>query len=161
MWTEEHDDAFYRRYFGGRALVAYYLLSETKPGTDPLGPDNLLILAPGVITGTSVSGNGRNGVGALSPLTGGFGNAEAGGFWGAELKRSGFDAIVVRGKAAKPTYLWIKEGVAELRDASHLWGKTTGETEEILFKDHNDRNLKTCLIGQGGENLVPGRVGHK
>ena len=154
MWTEEHDDAFYRRYFGGRALVAYYLLSETKPGADPLGPDNLLILAPGVVTGTSVSGNGRNGVGALSPLTGGFGNAEAGGFWGAELKRSGFDAIVVRGKAAKPTYLWIKEGVAELRDASHLWGKTTGETEEILFKDHNDRNLKTCLIGQGGENLV-------
>src|SRR5262245_58848911 len=94
---DEHDDAFYRKYMGGRALVAYYLLKETEAGTDPLGPDNLAIFAPGVVTGTNVSGNGRNGVGALSPLTGGFGNAEAGGYWGAELKRAGWDAIVVKG----------------------------------------------------------------
>jgi aldehyde:ferredoxin oxidoreductase len=151
---DEHDDAFYRKYMGGRALVAYYLLKETKPGTDPLGPDNLAIFAPGVVTGTNVSGNGRNGVGALSPLTGGFGNAEAGGYWGAELKRAGWDAIVVKGKSPKPVYVAINERNVEFRDASHLWGKTVGETEDLMRDELGDQLVRTCLIGPAGENLV-------
>jgi aldehyde:ferredoxin oxidoreductase len=152
--AEQHDDAFYRAYMGGRTLVAYYLLTETDPGTDPLGPENLAIFAPGVVTGANVSGNGRNGVGALSPLTGGFGNAEAGGYWGAELKRAGWDAVVVRGRASKPVYLWISEGNAELRDASHLWGKTVGETEDAIRDELADPLVRTCLIGPAGENMV-------
>ena len=95
---EERDDAFYRRYVGGRALVVYFLLNEMGPGVDPLGLDNLLIFAPGVLTGAAVSGQGRNGVGAKSPLTGALGSSEVGGFWGSELKRASFDAIVVRGQ---------------------------------------------------------------
>ena len=94
--VEARDDAFYRRYLGGRGLALYYLLTEMPADVDPLGPDNLLVLAPGVITGAPVSGQGRNGIGAKSPLTGGLGSSEAGGFWGAELKRAGFDAVVVR-----------------------------------------------------------------
>lgn len=152
--VDEHDDAWYRKYMGGRALIAYYLLKETKAGTDPLGPDNLAIFAPGIVTGANVSGNGRNGVGGLSPLTGGFGNAEAGGYWGAELKRAGYDAIVVKGKAARPSYVWISEKGVEVRDASHLWGKTTGDTEDLMREELSDPLVRTCLIGQAGENLV-------
>jgi aldehyde:ferredoxin oxidoreductase len=152
--VEEHDDAFYRTYFGGRALVAYYLLTETKPGTDPLGPDNLMVFAPGVVTGANVSGNGRNGVGALSPLTGGFGNAEAGGYWGAELKRAGWDAVVVKGKASSPVYVNINEGNVEIRDAAHLWGKTVGDTEDLIREELGDALIRTALIGPAGENLV-------
>lgn len=152
--VDEHDEAWYRRYMGGRALIAYYLLKETKPGTDPLGPDNLAIFAPGIVTGVNVSGNGRNGVGALSPLTGGFGNAEAGGYWGAELRRAGWDAIVVRGKAAHPVYLWINEHGVEIRDARQLWGRSTGETEDLMREELGDALVRTCLIGQAGENLV-------
>ena len=152
--VEEHDEAFYRKYFGGRALVAYYLLTETKPGTDPLGPDNLMVFAPGIVTGANVSGNGRNGVGALSPLTGGFGNAEAGGYWGAELKRAGWDAIVVKGKASSPVYVNINEGQVEIRDAAHLWGKSTGETEDLIREELGDPLIRTALIGPAGEHMV-------
>ena len=97
--TEKPEDKFYRRYFGGTALIGYYLLKEVEPGVDPLGPDNKLIFSSGVITGIPTAGSGRNGVGAKSPLTGGWGDAQAGGFWGAELKRAGWDAIIIEGKA--------------------------------------------------------------
>lgn len=152
--VETHDDAFYRTYVGGRALVAYYLLREVPPGADPFGPDNVLVFAPGVLTGASVSGQGRNGVGAKSPLTGAFGNAEGGGFWGSELKRAGFDAVVVRGVADHPVYLWVHDGQAELCDARHLWGKTTGQAEDLIRDELGDRGIRTCLIGPAGENRV-------
>ena len=154
MEVEKRDDAFYRGYLGGRAMVAYYLLDEMPPGVDPLGPENLLVFAPGVITGASVSGQGRNGVGAKSPLTGGLGSSEAGGFWGSELKRAGFDAVVVRGRASSPVYLWIKDGQAELRDAAHLWGLPVGDCEDALRRELGDPRVRTALIGLGGENLV-------
>lgn len=152
--VEEPGDAFYRRYLGGRALVAYYLLNEMAPGVDPLGPENLLVFAPGVLTGAAVSGQGRNGVGAKSPLTGGLGSAEVGGFWGSELKRAGFDAIVVRGQAASPVYLWIVDGEAVLREAGHLWGLTTGECEDALRGELGDERIRTASIGPAGENMV-------
>lgn len=152
--VERRDDAFYRRYLGGRAVVAHYLLNEMAEGADPLGPENLLVFAPGVLTGAAVSGQGRNGVGAKSPLTGGLGSSEAGGYWGYELKRAGFDAVVVRGQASSPVYLWIKDGQAEIREAEHLWGLTTGECEDALRDELGDERVRTALIGPAGENLV-------
>jgi aldehyde:ferredoxin oxidoreductase len=152
--VEERDDAFYRRYLGGRGLALYYLLTEMPAGADPLGPENLLVLAPGVITGAPVSGQGRNGVGARSPLTGGLGSSEAGGYWGSELKRAGFDAVVVRGQASSPVYLWIADGAAELRDAAHLWGLTVGACEDALREELGDAKIRTALIGPAGERMV-------
>ncbi|OGO73699.1 MAG: hypothetical protein A3G84_05765 [Chloroflexi bacterium RIFCSPLOWO2_12_FULL_71_12] len=153
-WAEELDEATFRRRPGGRAMIAHYLLSELTPGTDPLSPDNLLIFAPGVLTGTPLSGASRHAIGARSPLTGGFGEAEVGGFWGAELKRAGWDGIVVRGAAAAPVYLWIKDDAVEIRDASHLWGKEIMETEETLKAEVGERLARVCEIGPAGENQV-------
>lgn len=152
--TEEPDENFYRRYFGGRGVIAYYLLKEVPRGTDPLAPDNLLIFSAGPITGVALPGAGRHSVGAKSPVTGGYGEAEAGGFFGAELKHAGFDAIIFKGRASNPVYLWIYEGQAELRDASHLWGKTTGETQTALRQELNDQRIRVSCIGPAGENLV-------
>jgi len=117
---EKPPEFFYRRYFGGRGVIAYYLLKELKPGIDPLGPRNILVFAPGIVTGAPIPGSGRNSVGAKSPLTGAYGEAEAGGFWGAELKHAGFDGIVIKGKAKSPVYLWIHDSEVEIQDAQHL-----------------------------------------
>ena len=95
--VERPPETWYRAYLGGMGVIAYYLLREVERGADPLGPGNLLIMAPGVVTGAPFSGSGRNAVGGKSPLTGGFGEADAGGFWGAELKHAGFDAVVFKG----------------------------------------------------------------
>ena len=151
---ENPEENFYRRYVGGEGFVAYFLLKELKPGINPLSAENKLIFATGSLTGYAIPGTGRNSVGAKSPLTGGFGEAEVGGHWGAELKHAGFDAVIVEGKATKPVYLWIKDGVAEIRDASHLWGKVTGEVEGILKEELNDQLVRVAQIGPGGENLV-------
>jgi aldehyde:ferredoxin oxidoreductase len=131
--TETPPETFYRRYFGGRALAASYLLREVPPGIDAFDPANLFILAPGVLTGAPVAGTSRAGVASLSPLTGGLGSAEAGGFWPAELKRAGWDAVIVKGKAARPTWVFIDDDKVELRDASDLWGKSTGEVEAAIL----------------------------
>ena len=152
--TETPGDMFYRTYYGGWGTIAHYLLSETEPEIDPLGPDNLLVFAPGILTGVPVGGGGRNAVGAKSPLTGGFGAAEVGGAWGAELRRAGWDAIVVRGQAEKPVYLWIQDDQVELRDAAHLWGKKTAEVDEIIQEELGDKRISVAQCGVGGENLV-------
>lgn len=152
--TETRDDEFYRLYLGGRGMVGYYLLSELPQGVEPYSPANILVFAAGPLTGAAVSGQGRNGAGAKSPLTEGFGNAEGGGFWGAELKRAGYDGIIVTGRAEQPLYLWIHNEQAELRDAAHLWGKTSGETEDTLRAELGDRAIRTALIGPAGEKLV-------
>ncbi|HQW52244.1 MAG TPA: aldehyde ferredoxin oxidoreductase N-terminal domain-containing protein, partial [Tepidiformaceae bacterium] len=101
---EEPGDAFFRTYGGGRGFIGHYLLKYVPKGADPLGPNNVLVFAPGVLTGAPVPGAGRHSVGAKSPLSGGFGEAEAGGFWGAELKRARWDAIVVHGVSETPVY---------------------------------------------------------
>ena len=97
---EEPDELFYRMYLGGKGFVAYYLLKETPRAVDPLGPENVLVLAAGSLTGTSGPGLNRFSAGARSPLTGAYGDSESGGFWGTELKMAGYDAIVLRGRAA-------------------------------------------------------------
>jgi aldehyde:ferredoxin oxidoreductase len=152
--VEEMDEATFRRHPGGRALIAHYLLTELPKDAEPLGPENILIFAMGVLTGTPLSGASRHAVGAKSPLTGGFGEAEVGGFWGAELKRAGWDAIVVTGAATAPVYLWIKDDQVEIRDAAHLWGLEIMDTEETLKAEVGERLARVCEIGPAGENLV-------
>ena len=152
--VEEPPESFYRRYLGGNGFVAYYLLKELPKGVDPLGPDNLLIMAGGTVTGIPVAGAGRSVVGGKSPLSGGYGEADVGGFFGAELKRAGFDAVVVRGKASKPVYLWVHDGQAEIRSAEHLWGMKTLECQAAVRAELEDKRVRTAMIGPGGEKLV-------
>jgi aldehyde:ferredoxin oxidoreductase len=151
---ENPEEIFYRRYIGGEGFVAYYLLKELKAGINPLSPENKLIFANGPLTGFAIPGSGRNCVGAKSPLTDGFGVAEVGGYWGAELKHAGFDAIIIEGKAKNPVYLWINNGEVEIKDATHLWGKITGDTQRIIQEELNDKNVRVAQIGPGGEKLV-------
>ena len=152
--VEKPDDLFYRRYMGGWGFIAYYLLKELKPGIDPLGPDNKLIFAPGVFTGTEISGSGRSAVGAKSPITGGFGEADAGGYFGAELARAGWDTLIVEGKATSPVYISIKDDKVEIEDASHLWGQDAIETQEALIRELGDERTRFATIGKAGENRV-------
>src|SRR5437879_6554629 len=153
-WIEEPGDAFFRRYAGGRGLIGHYLLKYVPKGADPLGPDNILVIAPGILTGAPVPGAGRHSVGAKSPLTGGFGESESGGHWGAELKRAGWDAIVFHWVSPTPVYLWINDGAVEFRDATHLWGKITGEVEDAILAELGDPRIRVAQIGPAGENLV-------
>ncbi len=152
--VEPLPDHFNRRYLGGWGLVGYYLLKEVSPGADPLGPANKLIFAPGIFTGVQLSGNGRSAVGAKSPLTGGFGEADAGGFFGSELARAGWDALIVEGKADRPVYISIVDDKVEIRDAAHLWGKDTVELEKALKSELGSTRTRFAGIGRAGENLV-------
>ena len=152
--VEEPQEILYCRYLGGGTLALYYLLKELKPKSDPLGPENVLIFAGSVISGTPAAGLSRFSVAAKSPLTGAFGEAEAGGWWIPELKFAGFDAIVIKGRANRPVYLWIHDGEAEIRDASQLWGKYSKETQEEIRKELGDERIRIALIGPAGEKLV-------
>lgn len=148
------DDVFYRRYLGGAGFIAYYLLKEVPRAADPLGPENRLIFACGPLTGAPLAGSGRNAIGAQSPLTGAMGESDVGGFWGAELKAAGFDAIVLQGHAASPVYLWVRDGEAELRDASHLWGLENKATHMAIRQELDEKRVKIALCGPAGEKLV-------
>jgi len=152
--VETPSEEFYRKYVGGTGFGLYYLLKHTPKGADPLGPENTLVFSVSGPTGAPISGQSRLTVNAKSPLTGAVGDAQAGGFFPAEMKFAGFDAFVFHGKSPKPVYLWVKDGQAELRDASHLWGKVTGEVEAILKEELGDRRIEVAQIGPAGENLV-------
>ena len=152
--VEEPSEAFYRTYLGGSALGVYHLLRNTPPGADPLGPENTLTFAVSAMTGAPISGQARCSAVARSPLTGGVGSSEAGGFFPAELKFAGFDAIVVRGASPHPVYLWVKDGAFELRDASHLWGQTTSAVDRLLAEELGDDRIQVAQVGPAGEKLV-------
>ncbi|HSR29375.1 MAG TPA: aldehyde ferredoxin oxidoreductase family protein [Anaerolineae bacterium] len=151
---EHPPEEFYRLLIGGRAVAAYFLLRDLPPQTAPLEPDNLLIFAPGIMQGTNFPGAGRHGVAGKSPLTGGLGSSEVGGWWGHEFKRAGYDALVIRGRAASPVYLWIHDGEAEIRPADHLWGLLTAPTQAAIREELGDQRVRVAQIGPGGENLV-------
>jgi aldehyde:ferredoxin oxidoreductase len=152
--VEEPPESFYRRYLGGQGFVAYFLNKEVPRGADPFGPENRLVFANGAYTGIPFAGSGRSSVGTKSPLSGGFGEAEAGGYFGAELKHAGFDALVISGCAPGPVYLWIHDGEAELRPADHLWGKTTLDTRQAILQELKDEHIRVAMIGPGGEERV-------
>ena len=152
--TERFDEGFYRLYPGGKALAAYFLLRELPPHTEPLDPENILIFANGLLTGAPFSTATRFTAVARSPLTRGFGEAEAGGYWGPELKMAGWEAIIVTGRAAQPVYLWIHNDHAEIRDAVHLWGREPEEAQTKIREELGDKLVRVLQIGIGGENLV-------
>jgi aldehyde:ferredoxin oxidoreductase len=153
-WVETPPEAFYRKYLGGSAMGLAYLLQELKPETDPLSPDNILTLMLSVLTGAPISGQSRMTASAKSPLVSGIGDAQCGGFFPAELKFAGFDGIVIRGRAPQPVYLWIKDGAVELRDAQHLWGRITGEAEQMIRTELGDERIEVAQIGPAGEKQV-------
>ena len=152
--VETPPEEFYRKYAGGTGFGLYYLLKHTPAGIDPLAPENTLTFAISGPTGAPISGQSRLTINAKSPLTGAVGDSQSGGFFPAEMKFAGFDAFVFHGKAPKPVYLWVKEGQAELRDASHLWGKTTDEVEDRLKEELGDRRVHIAQVGPAGEKGV-------
>ncbi|MHB1125126.1 MAG: aldehyde ferredoxin oxidoreductase family protein [Ramlibacter sp.] len=143
-----------RAYIGSRGLASKYLVEEMDPKTDPLSPANKLIWATGPLTGTMASTGGRYTVVTKGPLTNAIACSNSGGYFGAELKMAGWDMVIVEGKSPKPVYLFISDDVAELRDASGVWGKTVWQTEELLKKTLQDPLLRVSSIGRAGENQV-------
>jgi len=152
--VEHFDEAFYRLYPGGKALAGYLLLRDLAPHTDPLGPNNVLVLVNGLITGAPISTATRFTAAARSPLTGAYGESEAGGFWGPELKLAGWEGIILTGRAEHPVYLAIKNDQVEIRDARHLWGQEPEQAQAIMREEMGDRLARVLQIGLGGENLV-------
>ncbi|MBI4731278.1 MAG: aldehyde ferredoxin oxidoreductase, partial [Chloroflexi bacterium] len=152
--VEEPPKAFYREWMGGSALALTYILRQTRPEIDALDPRNTLVLAASVLTGAPLAGLSRLTVAAKSPLTGCIGDSQCGGFLPAEFKFAGFDAVVVTGRAERPVYLWLKDGAYELRPAEHLWGRTTGEVQEMLRTELGDKRIEILQCGIAGENGV-------
>ena len=152
--VENPPEAFYRKYLGGSAMGMHYILREMPAGADPLGPENVLTLMAGVTTGAAISGQSRVNANAKSPISGGIGDGQGGGFFPAELKFAGFDGIVIKGKSPKPVYLLINEGKFELREAAHLMGKITGEVDAILKEELGDNKIEILQHGPGAENGV-------
>ncbi len=151
--VEEPDEDFYRKYMGGSALGLHYLLTMNPPNIDAFSPENTFVFSLGVCTGAPISGQSRMTTTSKSPLTGAIGDAQSGGFFPAEMKFSGFDAIVVTGCSQNPVYLWLNDGQGELRDASHLWGKVTGDVDRILKTELGDDKIEIAQCGPAGENL--------
>jgi len=142
-------------FIGGVGLAAKIIVEELEdPKIDPLNPENVLVFMTGPLTGTPVYGSGRYVVAAKSPLTGAWGEAHASGYWGVELKKAGFDGIVIKGRASDPVYLYVHDGEVEIRDASKLWGLDTFETDEDVRKELGDTEVKVATIGRAGERLA-------
>jgi aldehyde:ferredoxin oxidoreductase len=155
VWdVEEPGDAFYRMYGGGSALGLYHILREMPAHVDAFSPENMLTFALSPLTGAPVSGQSRMMANAKSPLTDAIGDSQCGGYFPAEMKFAGYDAIIFRGRAPHPMYLYIRDGNVELRDARHLWGKTTHAVEEILKQELGDKNIEIAQCGPAGEKLV-------
>ncbi len=150
---EPLDTALALNYIGGRGFTSRLQYDLIAPSTDPLGPDNVAIVAPGVLTGTPAPSSGRFTLGGRSPLTGLLGDANSGGFWGAVLKKAGYDLLIIQGQAPRPVFLWINNDQVEIRDARHLWGKNMREVDQIL-KDELGKGITIAGIGQAGENKV-------
>ena len=154
IWEETFDESFYRRYPGGKALAGYFLLREVPPDTDPLSPENLLVLANGLLTGSPIPTTSRFTAAARSPLTGGYGESEAGGYFGPELKMAGYEAVLISGRAASPVYLSIEPGQAVLKDAGHLWGQNPDVVEKQVRSELGDDRVQVLQIGIAGEQQV-------
>jgi len=140
-------------FIGGKGLGAKLLYDMVKPNTDPFSPENIVVFATGPFVGTPVPLGCRYAIVTKSPLSNSYVDTNSGGFFGPYLRFSGYDHIIISGKADKPHFLYINEGTPQLLNAEHLWGKTTHETEDIIHKDL-DKKASIASIGQGGENLV-------
>ena len=152
MHVEEPGDRLFRMYLGGDGIGTYYAMREIPAHADPLGPDNRLIISTGVATGAPVAATSRVMANFKSPVTGGIGSSQGGGAFGTRMKYSGFDALVISGKADHPVYLYLENGEAELRDASHLWGMTNKEYTEKLAEELG-KSACPFGIGPAGEKM--------
>ncbi len=150
---EEPAEEIYRKYVGGSCLGTYYLLKELTPGTAALSPENVLVFSTGPIAGSKISGAARHAVTSKSPQTGGIMASEAGGFWAPEFRKAGFDALVIRGKAARPSYIWIHDGEFEIRSADAIWGLKTKEAQREIRRELGDERIRVAQTGPAGENL--------
>jgi len=152
--TTEPTEAYVDDYVGGRGLGVKLIYDNYKPGTGALEPGNPLLLNTGPLTATAMPGSGRVDVTALSPMSNLRAKSNFGAYWGPELKFNGFDHLIITGKAEKPCYLWIHDGKVEIREASHLWGQDTFETQKLIQQELGDPEIKVVCIGPAGENLV-------
>jgi aldehyde:ferredoxin oxidoreductase len=150
---EDVPQDLFDKYLAGAGMATHYLYHEVPKGADPLGPQNELIAMTGALTGTIAPSTGRFNWVFKSPLTGIWAQSNSAGFWGVEFKKTGFDGIIFQGVSPSPVYLVVEEGRADLRDASHLWGKNVVETTRLIKEELGDRYNVVC-IGSGGENLV-------
>ncbi len=149
----ELDEQLARNYIGGQGLGARILFERQKKGIDPLGPESHLGFTTGPLTGTKVPTGGRYMAVCKSPLTGGWGDANSGGYFGAELKAAGWDAIFVNGQASGPKYLAVNNDRIEIKDAAHLWGQDTVDTEDAIRKEAGDKKIRIAAIGPASEKL--------
>jgi len=141
-----------KKFIGGRGLGTAILTEEVNPQVDALSPENKLLFVTGPMTGTRIPTGGRYMVVTKSPLTGTVASSNSGGYWGAELKFAGYDAIIVEGRSEKPVYIVIEDHKVKIRDAAHLWGKTVSESTQIMEKECAEKT-KFSLIGPAGEKL--------
>jgi len=153
-WVEDLPREELLRFLGGRGIAAKILCQRVKEGIDPLGPENVLIFSTGTLTGTNAPSSGRSSMTCKGPATGLYLKASVGGHLGAELKYAGYDYIVFSGASERPVYLWIDDGQVEIRDAHHLWGKGTRETDHLIKEEVGDEDIQIAAIGPGGENKV-------
>ena len=151
---EPIDEEIAKKFIGARGYAAKIIYDEVDPEVDPLGPENKLIFATGPLTLTPSPTGGRYDVVTKSPLNKVIAGSNSGGFWGPELKKAGYDILIVEGKSEKPVYLWITEDKVEIKDATHLWGKDTYETTDKIVEELGDKQIKVACIGPAGENLV-------
>ncbi|MBN1226511.1 MAG: aldehyde ferredoxin oxidoreductase family protein [Deltaproteobacteria bacterium] len=153
--TEPLNEQIAKDFIGARGYAVKIFSDEVDAKIDPLGPENKIIFATGPLTLTSSPAASRYNVVTKSPLNNTIAGSNSGGFWGPELKKAGYDMIIVEGKAEKPVYLWVSEDKVELKDATHLAGKDTSETTDTIIKDlGGDKQIKVSCIGPAGENLV-------
>lgn len=142
------------KFLGGRGINQWLLYNEVGPSVWPFDPESRLIFGTGVLVGTLAPAACRYTVEGRNPLTGGVGSSNAGGYFGPELKFAGYDHIVIQGRGRQPCYLWIDDGNVEIRNAEHLWGKTTWETDALIMEEIGDEGIQVVTIGPAGENLV-------
>lgn len=146
------DEAIAEKFLGAAGYACRYLYDKIDKDMDPLGPESILMFMTGPLCGSKVPASGRFTVCAKSPYTGIWGEANCGGYFGPELKKVGYDGLIIKGVSETPVYLDMTDGNVEIKDASHLWGKGALETHEIL-KEESPLTRVAC-IGQAGENLV-------
>ena len=152
--VEEPDEAFYRSYLGGRGIGYHYLMQQVTAGTEPFAPENILVLATGVMTGAPLPASCRFAAVGKSPLTGTAGESEAAGFFGPELKMAGFDAVVFQGRSEKPVYLWVTGGKAEIKDAAHISNLGAKEVEDAIRDEMGSKKIRVAQTGLAGMNRV-------
>ena len=151
---KEMEKEWARLYLGGSGVSSKILWERTTAKTDPLSPENVLVVGTGPLTGAMFSPSGRMMFAARGPLTGVWAESHVGGFMGPEMKYAGFDFVIINGRSEKPVYLFMRDGKAELLDASHLWGQETDKTTMMIREDHKDPSIETAVIGPAGENQV-------